>query len=965
VNDDRRLIEDYLPVNSIGKAASSEPRKKGHISTLHVWRARRPLVACRAAIYGALVPATLFVPENGPDNKKQSLGRANAAKFFERLCKYPGNSSVIEDAQRHILEAHAERLTLENGKKITVEDIKKGDTPPPRVLDMFAGGGAIPIEAARLGCETYALDINPVAYLIELCTITFPQKYGVKIADEIEAWGKVVLKRTQRAVVGVLARVPNSAKRNGAIQQTFGEEDASRSQSEELSVVAYYWTRTIPCPNPQCKGTVPLYRQTWLRKKSSGYVALKPVPDMSRRIVKFHVVEANTEDGLGFDPSAGSAGSSTACPFCQTALDSPYVRRYGDEKGFGQQLMCVIALNPYGSGKVYLADESLADSEAEQQEISAQRADVIEHELGPSSLDEEIPPTGNAGLATGRSYLYGIRTFRQAFTPRQRYILLTMACEVRRVHQEMIEQGLDHERAKAITTYLGIWISRITDKCNALARWNNVGEKIESLTAMKRFAMTWDFPEVNIFGGGSGDALNQLDFITSAVRNEAVFHNPVNVVRGSATNLPYENGYFDAVITDPPYYDNESYSELSDVCYVWLRPAIGFLYPEHFAGQLTPKKKECVAAAYRQGGKQRARTYYEDCLFESLREAHRATKPGGILIVVYAHKTTLGWATLVEALRRAGYEVAEAWPLDTEKKGRAAHQADAALASSIFLVARRREMPETGSYEDQVRQDLEKIVRERVDSLWKMGITGADLVIAAVGAGLRAFTRFSRVEYANGEEVPAVKFLTEVEGVVLEALLEKIFGVTGSGVSAVDGSSRFYVLWRYTYKAAEMDAGEAIVFTYGQNVELDGQNGLSAGNSALVEKKKGKYRLRDFSERGVNEKLGMSKDDDIPSPLIDALHRILWLVENQPRNLNQFLEEVRPDRERLRLVAQALAGTSLAGKKENGPEHMVVTTPAEQTALRKLVANWRTLIDGQLSDIDPKTGQYKFPNQRG
>jgi len=168
--DNHRLIEDYLPVNSVGEAASNEPRTKGHISTLHVWRARRPLVACRAAVYSALVPASRFIPENGPDNKKQSLGRANAAKFVEALCKYPGNQHYIEQAQKHILEAHTERLIRGTGKKVTVKDIKEGHAPRPKVLDMFAGGGAIPLEAARLGCESYALDLNPVAYLIELCT---------------------------------------------------------------------------------------------------------------------------------------------------------------------------------------------------------------------------------------------------------------------------------------------------------------------------------------------------------------------------------------------------------------------------------------------------------------------------------------------------------------------------------------------------------------------------------------------------------------------------------------------------------------------------------------------------------------------------------------------------------------------------------------------------------------------------
>lgn len=968
MTNNRRLIEDYLPIQAISAEASREPRTKGHISTLHIWRARRPLVACRAAIYSALVPTKRFRPENGPENKRDSLMRANAAKFVERLCKYPGNLSVIKEAQRHIFEAHAERLSKEMGKKVTVEDIEEGRAPRPRVLDMFAGGGAIPLEVARLGCESHALDLNPVAYLIKLCTVTFPQQFGVELADDIETWGKIVLERTQKAVAEVLTHIPSLRNSSSMIQRTFDDEDTLQSQSDELSVVAYYWTRTILCPNQQCRGTVPLYRQTWLRKKSSGYIALKPIADMSSRVVRFQVVESETETGLGFDPSNGCTGSSTVCPFCQTTLDASYVRHYGDKKGFGQQLMCVIALNPDGPGKVYLTDESLVGDETKNQAISEERAAQIERELGPNSLDEEIPPTGNAGLATGKSYLYGIRTFRQAFMPRQRYILLTMAREIRRAYQEMLDQGVDIKRAKAIATYLGIWVSRLTDKCNALARWNSARETIESLTSMKRFAMTWDFPEVNIFGGATGDAWGSLKYITAVVRQEAVFKNPVNVVRGSATELPYENDYFDAVITDPPFYDNESYSELSDICYVWLRLTIGFLYPEHFASQLTPKKKECVAAAYRQGGKQKARIYYENSLFRSLEEAYRVTKSGGIAVIVYAHKTTLGWATLVDALRRAGYEVAEAWPLATETKARVAHHGDAALASSIFLIARKRKKPETGSYEDDVCPELERIVRERVDSLWQMGITGSDLLIAAVGAGLRAFTKFTRVEYANGMEVPAERFLTEVEGVVLETLLDKILGGQRSGMASVDGPTRFYVLWRYTYGTAEIDAGEAIVFTYGQNVELDGPNGLSTGSRALVEKKKGKYRLKDYTERGYDEKLGLpvsargdgtyradgtiQGDGTAPAPLIDVLHRILWLIENEPLKLGSFLDKTRFDRERLRLIAQALAGVALEGKKDANIDRIVTTTTSEQTALKKLIANWRTLIEQRLAETE-------------
>lgn len=506
------------------------------------------------------------------------------------------------------------------------------------------------------------------------------------------------------------------------------------------------------------------------------------------------------------------------------------------------------------------------------------------------------------------------------------------------------------ELAQAVGTYLAVLVDRLADMNSTICRWLNTLEAVASGFGRQALPMVWDFAEVAPFGKASGGVDNALDWIVGVLNNSDYHSSYATVTRGSATALPWPGSSFNTIITDPPYYDNVSYSNLSDFFFVWLKRSIGHLYPEHFSTEATPKKKEIIAAFYRHGGdKAKSRRAYEQMMAQAFREANRVLKSGGQMVVVYAHKTTLGWATLVDALRQAGFTVMEAWPLNTERKARLIARETAALASSIFLVARKREETETGSYEEVVQPEMEQIVRERVDTLWKMGITGADLVIAAVGAGLRAFTRFAQIEYANGEEVPAEKFLAEVEGVVLEALLERIFGLAGSGVAAVDGPSRFYVLWRYTYKAAEMDAGEAIVFTYGQNVELDGTNGLSTGSRALVEKKKGKYRLYDFAERGDDEKLGMPGDDGTPAPLIDALHRILWLIENEPRNLNRFLDEARPDRERLRLVAQALAGTALVGKKDDGAKHLVATTASEQAVLKKLVANWRALIDQRLA----------------
>ena len=975
MNDDRRLIEDFLPIEAISKEASREKSvRKGHISTLHLWWARRPLVASRAAVYGALVPASRFRPANGPEGKRDSLTRANAAKFVQWLCQYPGSLQAIAEAQKHILQAHAERLTKEAGKRVTVEDIVEGRAPRPKVLDMFAGGGAIPLEALRLGCEAYALDLNPVAHIIELCTLLYPQVYGKPdpnargmtgsknvrgdttwggLAEEVRYWGNWVLKKVEADIGDLYPLIPDpKSKDTKGLRQTDLWQSKEAVSLSHLVPVAYLWTRTVRCKNPTCGATVPLVRQTWLCKKKDRYVALRMVVSRKEKRVHFEVVESRKEKDLGFDPAGFSKGGNATCPVCGTVADLDYVKGEGWQGRMGKQMMAIVCLRPEQPGKIYLSADDCAEFWPDDTAIR-QRIETLCRRTKltvPCEPIASLPPDCRDNSLGITVRPYGLRTWKDLFTPRQMLCLLTFAATVREAQEAMRNAGLDIDRAKAVGTYLGILVDRLADYNSTLCRWLNTVEALASTFGRQALSMVWDFVELAPFGDSSGSPKGALDWIVGVAEALTGSGLPSTVIRGSATVLPWSEGSFDAIITDPPYYDNIPYADISDFFYVWLKRTVGHLYPEHFATEVTPKKQEAIADAVRHGGsKEKARAAYEQMMARSFAEANRVLKPGGQMVVVYAHKTTLGWSTLVDALRQAGFTVTEAWPLDTEMGSRLRGMDSAALASSIFLVARKREGTKTGSYEEEVRPELATIVRERVDSLWKMGITGADLVIAAVGAGLRAYTRFAHVEYANGEEVLSEKFLAEVESVVLETLLEKIFGIADSGVAAVDGPSRFYVLWRYAYKAAEIEAGEAIVFTYGQNVELDGQKGLSTGRHALIEKKKGKYRLRDFTERGEDEKLGLPEDGGAPPPLIDALHRILWLVENQPRALNKFLDDARPDRERLRLVAQALAGTALSGKKDNGLEHTVVTTAAEQAALKKLVANWRAIIDHRLA----------------
>ena len=910
--NDRRLIEDYLPVDWLSAEASGEPRTKGHISTLHLWRARRPLVACRAAIYSALVQA--------PDSAEE---REDQDRFLKSLCQWGAPPSIVQQARRRI---------------------GRDRTAVPRVLDLFAGGGAIPLEALRLGCDAYALDLNPVAFLILKATCEYPQRFGRAVSGEVRRWAERVAERARVATADFYPKIPTpDALQAAAKARTI--LDGTTEALHTLTPFVFLWARTVPCPNPQCRAVVPLYRQTWLRKKSTGYIALRPFPRPSRGRVEFGVVSASAPTGLGFDPAEGMRGTATRCLCCGSAVSARYVRGHGTDEGFGQQLLCVICVNPFDTGKLYLTDDSWIDQEEGRQHAAEERAMALERELGVATMDAVIPPTGNAGLATGKSYLYGIERFRDAYTPRQRAVLLELVKQIRVAHQEMLREGVETGRAEAITVYLALWMSRLTDRFNCLARWNNVGEKVESLTSMKRIAMTWDYPEVNVFAGSSGSWQSALGYVTAVIEREADAGQPATVLRGSATRLAsagLDESSFDAVITDPPYYDNESYSELSDTFYVWLQPALRHIFPEHFASQLTPKRQECVAAAYRQGGTEEAAyQHFEASLAAALGEARRVLKPDGILTLVYAHRTTAGWATLVNALRDAGFEVTEAWPVETEAKSRAAHQGDAALRSSIFIVARPRLVARTGSYEDDVEPSLHRIASERVRSLWNRGngLGGADLLMASVGAGLQPYTRFRRVEYANGEEMPPEAFLREVEGVVLGSMLKEIFDLPRSGVAAVDQVTRFYVLWRFTYGATEIEAGDAFVFCYPQNIELDEASGLVGTAPALVEKNGSNVRVRTFAERGGDGDLGLPANGR-PAPLVDALHRTLWLVENGPGELSAYLKLARPNQEKPRLVAQALAGPVLTARPTTENEFS-----EELSALHRLIANWRAIMD--------------------
>ena len=990
--NDRRLIEDYLPIKAISKEASREKSiRKGHISTLHLWWARRPLVACRAAVYGALVPEDQFRPKNGPPEKRKSLGRANAAKFLERLCKYPGNPQVIKEAERHILEAHAERLTRETGGKVTLEDIEQGRAPRPKVLDMFAGGGAIPLEALRLGCEAYALDLNPVAHIIELCTLVYPQKYGKPdpsasgmtgpknkkgektwggLADEVRYWGEWVLEKVREEIGDLYPPIPDpeyqgkrpeiefkkgywveKGKKANALEEWAGvNNDPPRGY---LTPVAFFLTRTVKCKNPSCGAFVPLVKQTWLCKKKGRYVAMKIIAPKHEKRVRFEVVEAATEQELGFDPSIGSKGGNASCPFCGTVADSDYVKVEGCGNQFGTHLMAVMGAHPRRRGKHYFTAEDLLVVHLDQNSIN-KRIENLCNRTGlrvPTEAIESNPRSMDI-------HRYGFVRMDSILTPKQIFYFMSCAATINQLDTNLQESGFTEQHRTAILAPLSLVMTKTMIRNNAFAIYHTKNESIEGPMGDGKFPMSYDYLEANPLFKGASSFGGCLESFLEVISELKKIDKDGIVERGDARATKWPSAEFDAIVTDPPYYDNVSYSNLSDFFYVWLKRVLQANYKEHLASILSPKKGEIIAASYRYSNdKYAARHSYESKMQLAFNEAFRVLKKDAPMICVYAHKTTLGWVTLVDALRTSRFEVVEAWPLNTEMKGGRKKVNRAMLASSIFLVARKREEKAMGSYEDNVLPELQQIVRERVSVFWNMGITGADLVIASVGAGLRAFTRFARVEYANGEEVLAEHFLSEVETIVLETILKRLSKEVGANsgqfsLAGIGSTTRFYILWRYTYKYSILNAGEAIIFANGTHVELDGPDGLSTGSKALLEKKKGKYRLKDFSDRGSDKKLGLLLEDGQAAPMIDVLHRTLWLLENRPGELPTFLREAQPNREQMRLVAQALAGPALKGGELGD-----ISPHAELSALAKLTANWKSVIEGAALTLEEKKEQ--------
>lgn len=875
----KRFIEWNLPLAEISEASAREKYIRfGHPSTLHIWWARRPLASSRATSFAALIDL--------PDDFEK---RKEVIELIKKITPWEavknGNDQNIRKAQ-HMIE-------------------KQWGDNPPKVLDPFAGGGSIPLEALRLGCETYASDYNPVAVFIEKATIEWPQKYGVMIPRPGEKPG--IDGKVEK--VNLLAYLVEKWT-NELLRRARDEIGRFYLDEPDGSVpVGYLWARTIQCQNPECEAEVPLIRQFWLSKKKRKVVAYRPVVDHKNKTVEFEIVRG---DSNGFDPSKGTVSRSNArCPVCGQVTTASVIRSLGTKGRIGERMVVVVLKNPQRTGKHYRIamerDKQLFERAKEHLVEKAEKWRWLDNPLP----EEELPYLRSIFNVN----VYGMTNWQDLFNPRQKLAMVIFVEKMKLAYDEIRRDcrnlgteihGLDaKEIAKAVMGYLGVVVDMHSAFNNRLARWENTSEIIKHLFGRQALGMMWDYVEVSPFSGSSGTPSSGLRYYLENIEFAAPsrLNGSFNLGLHSATSLPYPDEYFDAIFTDPPYYDNVPYADLSDFFYVWLKRSLGDILPEILSTPMTPKDLEVVQLAERNPKYSfKTRQFFEGGLTESFREIRRTLVPGGIATIVFAHKTTVAWETMLDSLVNAGLVVTASWPIHTEMKVRLRAAASAALASSIYMVCRKSEREKVGFY-SEIQPRIKERVETKLQQFWNEGIVGGDFFISAIGPGMEIFSQYERVEKLSGEQVTTAELLDYIRSVSTDFVVRKLLEDVTS--AKIDNESDFYLAYRWTYldNTVEYDDARKLASASGASLEdLWGPGGFV---------KKGGSKISVLGPKD-REKVGSIQN------MVDVMHKCLLLWEKGKKEEIADLLARTGFREdpAFRQFCQAVAECLLEGNKE-------------------------------------------------
>ncbi|MBN2007576.1 MAG: DUF1156 domain-containing protein [Anaerolineae bacterium] len=835
---DRRLIEVAFPLKQASLDSVHEKNvRHGHISTLHIWPARRPLAACRAALIATLLPD----PEDDAERKailEKLGGRVKETRKTKRLPNGEIEETVKEETEGGILHWGRESDPDLEWFREKIRAAYGGRAP--RVLDPFAGGGAIPLEAMRLGCEATAVDINPVAWFILKCTLEYPQRLAGKTWPLPILDSELPIEDSPKQLVFAdlkpkienpksEAALPDHVRYwgNWVLERARADLERYYPTVDGKTTVAYLWARTVTCKN--CRAIVPLLKTTWLAKTANKRVVLELTPSPSDgegvREVSFSVRELAKGEKVSKGMGEGTMSRAGAtCPCCGAIMTMEDIRTEGQAGRLGMVMTSVVVDG--NNGKEYRRP---TDDERRMADEATAALDVVFADIPFGMPDELLPGKEVLGF---RMPLYGFRRWRELFTDRQLLSLGTFILHIRASHQAMIDQGYSCDCAEGITFYLSCLISKLADKNSTLVEWQPHRFCIGH--TFKRFAlpMTWDFAEVNVLSNSTGNAGDTLLWIADIIGNNAAdptWPRP-SIIQNDAQNELGDKSW-DMIVTDPPYYDAIPYSDLMDFFYIWLRRTLYGLSRESdavFTIPLAPKwnhttdNGELIDDASRfDGDKDLSKAAYEDGMAHVFQNCYRALTSEGRLVIVFAHKQPDAWETLVSAIIRAGFVVDGSWPIETEMIARSRAQASAALASSVWLVCKKRPAMARPGWDNRVLDEMRTLITQRLRDFWDAGIRGPDFVWAATGPAMEAYSQYPVVKKADepGQVMTVSEFLGHVRRMVVDFVVGRVLSGDGAeAITGLDDLTTYYLLHRHDFGLDEAPAGAAILYAISCNL---------------------------------------------------------------------------------------------------------------------------------------------------
>jgi len=893
----KKLIEVALPLDAINKESAREKSiRHGHPSTLHLWWARRPLAACRAVLFSSLVTDPDDDPMYGVDEEIAATERAKLFDLIEDLVKWENsnNPDVINRARREIARSIAaekvadgelaDDMSLVAGAPELPEDQAKylPEPPPeysphdlkhklasaeqvnhflahyaPPVLDPFAGGGSIPLEAQRLGLRVYASDLNPVAVLINKALIEIPPKFANLPPVNPESRKGNLKTKQWHGAQGLAEDVryygrwirDEAAKRIGHLYPKVSITDAVAADrpdlepyiGQDLTVIAWLWARTVECPNPACRARMPMVRSFWLSKKKGKAWYARPILDHENKTVRFEI------GNHGEAPVHTSDRSSARCLFCETSVKKPQLREQACAHGVEQIPLAVVAEGQ--GGRIYLRPEITSIPSVERPYVEALDQNITNDKRWFS------PP------------LYGLPKFSDLFTSRQLVALTTLSDLVGESRNHVLEaarlavssvpnttRSFDPEGyANAIATYLAFGVDKNTLTNCTLATWQANPDRLTQTLSRQALPMAWDFAEANPLssaGGGYVLTLTSLGEVLERLPGHVLCSGGVR--QADAADL--DIGSRPAICTDPPYYDNIGYADLSDYFYVWLRRTLAGVQPDLFATLLTPKEAELIASAHRHDGRKvAAKQFFEKGLSGVIQRIRSTASRGTPVTIFYAFKqaesqehgiASTGWETFLEAVVGNSFLITGTWPVRTELTVSLKKQVSA-LASSIVLVCRPRLNDTTRVFRRDFRTALKNELPAALRNLQHGNIAPVDLAQAAIGPGMAVFSRYAAVLEQDGSKMSVRTALAIINEVLDEVLTEQ--------EGEFDNDTRFALKWFEQYAHDDGPFGDANTLA---NALAIGINGLE--DAGILTAKSGKVRL--LRREALSEKWSPSSD---------------------------------------------------------------------------------------------------------